>query len=81
MMKRSGIGSSNLAPLGTMMSFARSAFGVLAIPLKVRFSSSVLLISKEPNDFCRAVIALQMQNRQLRRSLKNRLSAVYLVYT
>ena len=45
------------------MSFARSAFGVLAIPLKVRFSSFVLLISKEPNDFCRAGIKLSFKEK------------------
>ncbi|CEI54484.1 hypothetical protein [Acinetobacter bereziniae] len=38
------------------MSFALSALGVLATPLNVRFSSLVLLISKEPNDFFRAGI-------------------------
>jgi len=46
------------------MSFARSAFGVLAIPLKVRFSSFVLLISKEPNDFCRAGIKLSFKKKK-----------------
>jgi hypothetical protein len=44
-----------------MMSFARSELGVLAIPLKVRFSSFVLLISKEPNDFFRAGIWLSLK--------------------